>query len=528
MALAQTPQQKATVFLSFAGEDVEWKRTLMQPSWWAGLTKVAAIYDYDDTPTRAGDLQANMGKLVGESTAFIVLLSKFYLRKEGIIEHEFKTAIDRYQKPEYQDLFCVIIIDAEAKQWWDERRNSIFAEQPWLKNKAYWDPIENSVPANLMGDLKPRYARRVREYAESLAKSIAASSTRPETASSAEKGRIIVLGRSRPHPTAAADTNASISKARSALAAELCHRHAEISEWDDGWTAASPGVRDAYTRQLLGLVNAIVRPVGPDEAFDVALTPGSVFDHLQYVAGGTGDQSEVRKIKTSLWLPDEYRDHPDARVFVEKSGNQSADANPVLCVAAALQLAERLVPLGATAKIAQICVEELDDIQEIEAGRTARKIVEEQLRKCLRDGACRAKLEMDPPVRQFLNYRRLANQISEAKGGRVMLVAHDLQEHLAASFADARQLLERKVRNLKETVEALVALPRRQIVPIILVVTNYKHLLNEVVLDEEIAGIKWWLLPGEVREGRFTPEDDIYERVVENIKKILLGPGAGA
>jgi hypothetical protein len=109
-----------------------------------------------------------------------------------------------------------------------------------------------------------------------------------------------------------------------------------------------------------------------------------------------------------------------------------------------------------------------------------------------------------------------------------MLVAHDLQEHVAASFSDARQLLERKVRNLKETVEGLVGLTRRQIVPIVLVVTNYKHLQNEVVLDEEIAGIKWWLLPGEVREGRFTPEDDIYERVVENIRKTLQGPGAGA
>jgi hypothetical protein len=525
MALAQAPQQKPTVFLSFAGEDVEWKRTLMHGPWWAGLTKVADLYDYDDEPTRAGDLQANMSKLVGESSAFIVLLSKYYIRKNGIIEHEFKTAIERYQKPEYQKLFCVIIIDAEAKEWWDKRQNSIFAQQPWLERKVYWDLIEGNEPANLSGDLKPRYARDVRDYAENLAKAIAASSMRPQAASG-DNGRIIVLGRSRLPQAAAADTNASISKARSALAAELRSRNAEISEWDDGWTAAGPDVRDAYARQLRGVVNAIVRPIGPDEVFDVSLTPGSVFDHLQYVAGGTGDQSEMRKIKTSLWLPDEYRDHPDAKVFVERSGSQAADANPLLCVAAALQLAERLVPLGGPAKIAQICVEQLDDIQEIVDGRTARKIVEEQLRQCLRDGASRADLEMDPPVRQFLNYRRLANQIGEARGGRVMLVAHDLQEHLAATFAEACQLLERKVRNLKETVEAIIPLARRQIVPIVMVVTNYKHLQNELVLDEEIAGIKWWLLPGEVKEGRFTAANDVYESVVKNITKMLLTPGA--
>ena len=37
--------------------------------------------------------------------------------------------------------------------------------------------------------------------------------------------------------------------------------------------------------------------------------------------------------------------------------------------------------------------------------------------------------------------------------------------------------------------EGLVGLTRRRIIPIVLVVTNYKHLQNEVVLDEEIAKI---------------------------------------
>jgi ketosteroid isomerase-like protein len=95
MALDRS-KPKPTVFLSFAGEDVEWKRTFMEPNWWAALTKVAEIRDYDNDPARYGDLYTSMAELVRQSAAFIVILSKFYLRKDGIIEHEFKTAADRF------------------------------------------------------------------------------------------------------------------------------------------------------------------------------------------------------------------------------------------------------------------------------------------------------------------------------------------------------------------------------------------------------------------------------------------------
>ena len=144
------------------------------------------------------------------------------------------------------------------------------------------------------------------------------------------------------------------------------------------------------------------------------------------------------------------------------------------------------------------------------------------MRSCLIKGAQLANIEIEQPlVRQFLNYQKLANQISEAKGGRIMLVAHDLQEHRADSIADAHKILGRKVRNLKESVESRVDLSRGQIIPITFVVTNYDHLKNDTVLDEEIAGIKWWLLPGQVSNGRFVPEEDIYDRVVKNVSKML-------
>jgi hypothetical protein len=526
MALGQI-KQKPSVFLSFAGEDVEWKRTLMQPNWWASLTKVAEIHDYADNPARSGDLAARMDEAINASSAFIALISKYYIAKDGVVEREFRTAVERYKAPQAQKLFLAIVIDAEGKEWWDRQDNELFRRHEWLRTKVYWPLIEGRDPALLRGDLQPHYARKVRGYAEDLAKEIEATPiAAPEEKPSAERGRIIILGRptAQAAPDAAADS--AIARARDALVGELRNRRADVSEWGDGWARASADKQEVCARELSGGTKAIIRPVGPGDAFDAALSPEVTLNLLKFIAAkGAPD---VSQIKTSLWLPAEHRDHPDAKVFVDKAAGQAADTNPMLCVAAALELADRLAPLGTMSKITQISVEELDDIEQIENGPTARKLVEDELRATLIKGAQLAKLEIEPPlVRQFLNYQKLANQISEAKGGRIMLVAHDLQEHRADSSAAAHKILQRKVRNLKESVEGLVDLSRGQIIPITLVVTNYDHLKNDHVLDEEIAGIKWWLLPGQVSNGRFSPVEDIYQHVVRNVSKMLRGSGAG-
>ena len=443
MALGQI-KDKPSVFLSFAGEDVEWKRTFMQPKWWASLTKVASIHDYDDDPNRSGGLDASMDAAINSSSAFIALISKFYIRKDGVVEREFRAAVERYKATTANDLFRVVLIDAEAKEWWDTRQNDLFEQYEWLRQKIYWELIERGEPALLNGDLQPRYAREVRDYAERLAKAMAITPVATPDKPPVEAGKIIILGQ--PGPGAAPE--AVTGKARDELVAQLRTRRAEVSEWGDGWAKASADRQEACVRELSGPVKAIIRPVGPGEAFDAALSPEVTLNQLRFIAGAKGGQTDVRKIKTSLWLPAEHRDHPDAKVFVDTAATQAADTNPMLCVAAALELADRLAPLVAIGKVAQISVEELDNIEQIESGLTARKLVEEELRATLIKGAQLAKVEIEPPlVRQFLNYRRLANQIMEAKGGRIMLVAHDLQEHRADSSAEAHLILGRKVRN---------------------------------------------------------------------------------
>ncbi len=502
----------------------------MQPLWWAALSKVADIKDYDDEPLRSGDLSEHMTKLVEQCSAFVAILSGYYIKKDTVVEHEFRTAAERFSDPGLRDLFRVIIIDPDAKQWWDDRRSNVFEQHGWLKEKIYWPLIDGNRPALLTGDLKPRYAWEVRKYAEELAASITASPQRQHAAITATPSRsIILLG----HPRAAANTytstNAGVVRARQELAAGLRARNVSVSEWEDGWLFSNDDKREQCARQLRGPPQAIIRPLGSDEAIEAVVSPQVSVDQLSFLAETKVGRAEIFDIKISLWLPSEYREKPEAKSFVEKVGKQPAGANPNLCVAGAQELVELLARSCAGGKITQISIEELDDIKEIENGRTARNIVEDHLRRCFLDGANRAKLSLEPPlIRQFLNYKKLANQLIEAKDGRIILVAHDLQEHQAANAPDALRMLGRKVRNLKDSVESFLAAPcRGRLIPITLVVTNYENLQNDFVLDEEIAGIKWWLLSGQLAAGKFSPDPEVYEKIVDNISRILQEPGAG-
>jgi hypothetical protein len=382
--------------------------------------------------------------------------------------------------------------------------------------------IENNGPVILGGDFKPRYARQVRDYAEKLSALITTYQAQRPPAVLVNSGSIILLGHPKESAGNYAITNPSIVRERKVLLETLLSRNANVSQWEDGWLLANSDKQNVFASALQEWVNAVVRPLGPEEAVDIALSPEVITDQLFYATGQKVPRAAVSKIRTSLWLPAEYHGEPRSRFFIEKAGDQSVNENPKLCAAATLELAELLVPSSAGKKIAQISVEALDDIREIENGRTARRIVEDKLHECFMDGARKAKLNLEPPlVRQFLNYRRLANQIAEANGSRIMLVAHDLQEHLAASPPEAHRLLGRKVRNLRESVEDIIVPRRGQLIPITLVVTNYKNLRNDIVLDEEIAGIKWWLLSGQLSGGKFSPEPDVYAKIVENIAKML-------
>jgi hypothetical protein len=155
--------------------------------------------------------------------------------------------------------------------------------------------------------------------------------------------------------------------------------------------------------------------------------------------------------------------------------------------------------------------------------------VEEEVKGCVVAGASMAKIEgNEPVVRHFVNYNKLANQIAEAKNGRIILVSHDMTEHPALNTFQALRLLGRKVRRLKDSVESALPSVRGQLIPISIVVTNFEFLKNDLYLDEEIAGLKWRLLPGKLHDGRFAPEPDNYRRVVCDIADVLRGPELAA
>jgi hypothetical protein len=426
-------------------------------------------------------------------------------------------------------MFLPVIIDEEAKRWWDSGRHPIFTRCPWLRQQNYFQLIENEEPALLSGDKAPRYARQVRQYAKELADAIAAGSGMQPPASDEPGGSIIILG----HPTLApgdyANGNPTLVVARNDLVARLRGRDSKVQPdvWDDGWLYAGDAENQARARRLQGPVEAIVRPVFPRETIEHVRVPKTTVNQLLGATGLQEPAFDTAKLRVSLWLPAEHKNDPSASAFVTSSG-VDGNLNPRFSTLAAQEMAELLVPSAGAATITQISVEELDDRRVIENGRTARKIVEDELRACVAAGAQMARMDVEPPlVRPFLNYQRLANQIIEAKNGKIMLVAHDLQEHPAANTLEAHKLLKRKVQSLKDSVNAAILPMQGKLIPITLVVTNYENLKNDYMLDAEIAGMRWLLLPGRLHAGAFTPEQDIYEKVVNEVSEFLQQAGAG-
>ena len=218
---------KPLVFLSFAGDDVEWKRTLMQGKWWASLTKVAGIYDYDDKPLRDGELDASMIAQINASSAFIALISKYYIGKDGVVESEFRQAVDRYKEPARQHLFRAIPSTPKLGNGGTGVVRA-FAQHDWLRKKIYWPLIEDGRPALLNGDFQPRYSREVRDYAEALAKAIVASPAIEPEVKPAEQKKVIILGRPNLDAPSDAATNSGIEMARDELLAQLRNRRGRV------------------------------------------------------------------------------------------------------------------------------------------------------------------------------------------------------------------------------------------------------------------------------------------------------------
>jgi hypothetical protein len=513
-------ETKPAIFLSFAGENLEWKRTLMKRKWWEALLRVAEIHDYDERPQRTGNLLEEMEELVLQSSAFIVILSKYYLRDlkaKSVLEREFMTAVKSFSASSEQGRFYPIVIDDDAKRWWDEKKDPIFAENTWLRDKIYWELTEQSKPALLEGPRGPHYAIEVRDYAEEIAATISAlGATRPK---SSRQSPLLVLGNPKPTPQTEGSESASIAKDRNKLITSLRARGVQVEDWQDGWIREKTPSKESTLKSSL---KGVVRSIGADEARDVAISPRTTADQLSYLAGSL----DVSKLKITFWLPTGQRNSTDTGAFLEKCKDQPLDANPRFCTAPPQDLAEILVPLGGQGSLTQISMEILDDRQVIEDGRTARKIVEEKVKECVSAGASLARIQnAEPLVRHFISHTKLANQISEARGGRVILVAHDMNEHPASTYVEARQIVASKVRRFKEAVESVLGSVRGRLIPITIIVTNFELLRNDLMLDEEIAGLKWRLLPGRVDKGKFQPEQESQEFLVNDIASVLGGRG---
>jgi hypothetical protein len=530
MALRDTSTQP-TVFLSYASDNEGWKTDFFgQRSWSASLTNIADIYDYEFDRQYTGELEDVIKSAITASAAFIPIISDSYLSRTGIVEQEFLYGVQVYSgRGADRRLFYPILIDRAAADWWHAKNHKIFKKYEWVRGLSPLSmvDVDLSKQKKLAASLEARqFMTSVKESLERLPRAEApvcdADDARPAD------GPILILG----HPTTAAADYAAghqaIVQARTALTTKLRDQKIAVESWDDGWLSAVN--MGSPTRNLHEPWPQVVRPIGLEEAPQHVAVPNTTAGELRWATGIT--QNDASALKVSLWLPQAMSADPRARRFLDaanETATQRTDGAAVsgpagnvrFCVSSVDQIAELLAPSTAGGDITQITVEPVDDLRVVQAGRNARQIVETELRACVSEGARKAAVSVDPLVRQYLTSQKLAAQIAEVKNGRTILVAHDLTEHVASNNLEAHKMLGRKVRKLREAVENAIGQLKCVLLPITLVVTNYSLLRNDPVLDEEIAGVKWRILPGRLDDGRFVPEPENYNNLVQGLVTVF-------
>jgi hypothetical protein len=527
MALRDSKSQPK-VFLSYASDNEGWKTDFFgERSWSASLTNVADIYDYEFDPRHTGELEDAIKSEITASAAFIPIISDSYLRRNGIIEQEFLYGVEVYSgRGAERRLFYPILIDRAAADWWHAKDHHLFQKHDWLRGLSplRMVDVDLSKEKKLSASLEARrFMTSVKESLEGLPRAKApvldADDAQPAD------GPILILG----HPTTVAAHYAAghqaIVQARTALTTKLRDQKIAVDSWDDGWLSAVN--MGSPKRNLHEPWPQVVRPIGLDEAPQHVAVPNTTAGELRWATGIT--QNDASALKISLWLPRDICDDPRAKSFRDAANEGTAQraaggglAGSVrFCVSSVDQIAELLAPSRGDGNITQITVEPVDDLKVIQAGRNARQIVETELRACVSEGARKAAVSVDPLVRQYLTYKKLAAQIAEAKDGRTILVAHDLSEHVAKNNLEAHKMIGAKVRKLREAVENAIGQLKCVLLPITLIVTNYSLLRNDPVLDEEIAGVKWRILPGRLDDGRFVPEPENYENLVKGLVTVF-------
>jgi hypothetical protein len=517
-----------TIFLSYSSQNRDWKdRFFGEETWWESVTSVAEFYDYQYKPHVGDRTLEEMTKLIESSKVFIPIISDSYINREGLVEHEFLIAVTVYSNRKDARLFYPILIDKAAEEWWHKKAHDVFKTSEWLRNLS---PIRLA-SANLSDGKKITVALDARRLATHIKDGLehlpSATEQIPiEIKDPATPDAILVLGDPTKPAAEYAVTHHAVVDARAALTAKLRDQNIALDSWNDGWLNSN-----SCPRKLQEPWPHIVRPVGLDEATAHAVT--SDITARQLIFATRLDRKYQSAFKISLWLPRDISNDPRAETFIEASNKQASGRVDVtdndwpsdgvrfsVSTVDELvgELSELLAPAG---DVTQITVEPVDDLRVVQAGRNARQIVEDELRTCVIEGARQAAVTVQPLVRQFLNFQRLAGQIVEAKNGRTILVAHDLTEHVARSNADAHKLLGRKLRKLREAVEAAINQIKGTLLPITLAVTNFDNLHNDRLLDEEIAGRKWRILPGRLDQGKFVPVLDNYRKLVEEIATVL-------
>ena len=303
-------------FLSYARTDTLWVKNFCGPDWFGANLGNVVLTDYQDT-TNFGSITEWIEQAVGNAAALVAFISSSYTNSKFS-----QTEWDLAQTAHANGHLIVVpvIMDRDAKIWWDEKKLGPrfgFSEANSYAYSDFSDPRTGSHAVTIISEsgTSNSVGRRIGDVARLLSNKISALKS---SAPPPDKAAVVVLG----HPTSTRQE--SISQDVNELAAQLRAAGVTHRAWKDQWTdpdLLAGDEKDVFRRNVV-----FVQPAVPADAMLWSNVPETLTDWLGNVATNDGAANEATKSRAVLWVPARHK----AESFDKRASTRADSDNPIL------------------------------------------------------------------------------------------------------------------------------------------------------------------------------------------------------
>jgi hypothetical protein len=424
------------VFLSFAREDWPWVESFIKPDWFniapAELQSYLTGYNLE-----FGELGKWIDRTVNEAAAVIAFISENY-RQKAAPQKEFDQALDAYQKRRL--IFVPIMLDADAKSWWAERRKQgslcalpdDYMYSDWTDVTDRLDILEN-----------PKAQSRIERIAREIRNILVghASSDHSETTPSPPGSTVVVLG----HPTNRRAEEVAAQSDELIKAAEA--EDLSVRIWMDQWLIKNTA------RAELGVART------SDAVFVQPLAAGEASEHAEDVTktGRRLATAGIIKAPVVLWLPRGQSDpefEKGAKGLTEPlPGLADLQTTPALRVGSASELAAGLRVLLSPNQSNDDPVVQIETVgsttgpPDREATRLSKELTE------LFGNIVNDVIRVDNSSPWPFWDTQFVGQIALMQGSRAIVAVHDLDVTPSVDTRASRKRIENKFQRMQDYVQ---------------------------------------------------------------------------